>query len=268
MSKSSETEELPENQWKDISHTILADLEEVGFEGTQRFPLEELLSRLPRITLFRDVLTIVVSIVLCLGGSFLLMKYDVIPYLLPVERSIDVWASNLLIGLSTGLLSGLMLMWFSNRRERTVSAYATLIKVMRKRHRSLVLAQEKMQRPYFCYFVRHERDVAFQWLRQHVNFILTVIAHYKFLNRYVGEKAKVDVEGVLAKIDAEIKGLRSRWDIDCAMKESDVRKCFSEYYLFEYRLLRFYETWIAHIEVSLYNLKYGKKTVKFEEARK
>ena len=45
MSKSSETEELPENQWKDISHTIMADLEEVGLEGTQRFPLEEFLSR-------------------------------------------------------------------------------------------------------------------------------------------------------------------------------------------------------------------------------
>lgn len=45
MSKSSETEALPENQWKDISPAILADLEEVGFEGTQRFPLEEFLSR-------------------------------------------------------------------------------------------------------------------------------------------------------------------------------------------------------------------------------
>lgn len=268
MSKNNEAEELPENQWRDIYYTVLVDLEEIGFEKTQHFPLEELMSRLPRITLFRDMVVIVAAIASCLLGSFLLMRYDVIPCVLPSERSIDVWASNILIGLSTGLVSGLLLMWFSNRREKTISAYVALIKVMRKRLRSIGLAHEKMQRSYFCYFVQGKKDIAFQWLGLHLNFILTVVKHLKFLNRYIGKKANVDVEDSLERIDSKIRDLRDRWDIESEVEASEARECFREFEKLENGLIHFYGEWIDRIEMNLYDLQYGKRAVKFEETRK
>ena len=155
--------ELPERIWKEVYHTDLENLEEDCREGI--FTIAKIVNRLPRFSMKMDWWAI--------GG--MAMAFFVVAYLFSSHsRSCGFW-SGLFLNLGMGIVSGLILFYFSERRTRVKSGYGVVAQTMRKRLALLRMVMDKrLENPHFVLFVQRDRARACQWIFVHHQFIYWV----------------------------------------------------------------------------------------------
>lgn len=199
-----------------------------------------------------------ISILVCLVGSFILIYYD---------NKIMLWISNLLLSISSGLIASLIILAFTNLREKNISYYEEIIPLLKKRYKKLINSY------YYCWpkisiaFQTDNADDYFKYSHYASNTNFVIIGFMEYLiksfdfnkefpyNQQILDKAK-DLVLESSELCQKIYYKNKFSDTTEFEKVKDLQEKSSE---IPFEILLTLESIIEEMENELYNIKFKKK---------
>ena len=247
--------ENPDRAWKSLYHDELSEVEEDGLD--QEFPSEKMICRLPRFSLKKSLIMLLVGIVVSIGLSWQFRGCD----------GNDGWWSGVFQSLAMGMVSGWILLWFSNRQQSVASGYASLLDLMKRRLQTFRDVLSMLRNPTFVFFNIGDYEAGIGWLQVHRNFILTMESHFRYLNKHMKEEV-----GLGHYADCIANQLKKLGSVDQLMSKDIspdcIRKVCGDVWKLERSILAAYGNVINQIEERVFDVRFGKKTLyRWEEMK-
>lgn len=243
----------PERVWDSLYHNNLCDIEEDGID--QEFPNEKWIRRLPRFSFKWSLGVLIVGIISAIILSWFSRDgYDG-----------SGWCSALFQNLAMGMVTGLVLLWFSNKQQRVISGYTSIVEVMRKRIESFRSTLANMRDPNFVFFNIGSFDAGRGWLHVHLNLIYVMESHLRYFNKHMKENF-----GFGRLVEAISLRLKEIGDVDQRVindrRDENIRVVCGDVWQLEQSILRDYEKIVNLIEEKMFNAKFGgKELTRFEK---
>lgn len=238
--------ESPDQAWKSLYHNELYEVEEDGLN--QEFPGEKMIRRLPRFSLNESLIVLLIGVVVSIGLSWQFRGGD----------GNDGWWSGLFQNLAIGMVAGWILLWFSNRQQRVVAGYTSLLDLMKKRLQTFRDVLSKLRNPNFVFFNIGDYQAGIGWLHVHRNFILTMASHFRYFNKHMKE----DV-GLGHYADCIANQLKKLGSVDQLISKDhspdSIRRVCGDVWRLENSILVAYEKVINQIEERVFDVSLGKK---------
>ena len=245
--KKAEDVRNPDGVWKNIYHNVLVEVEEDEME--QHFRLEELLRRLPTFSLKKSLG--------CLVGAAVMFSF-----LSWCMRSADgncAWWSGLFLNLAMGMVSGVVLLCYSNRQQGVVAGYGAVVLVLRERLNAFRVAESGLFDPLFAFQTQRNLDLGVAWMHVHINFIWTMKSHLKYLHKMLDGKVELGIAQIIERIESRLAGLEGvERRIHEVHSEECLRKACSDVWELERFVLTNYEKLINTLQMKIYAQQFGK----------
>lgn len=239
--------EHPEQVWKDVYHNKLVELEEADLPQT--FPIEPVLARIPKFSKWRDLWFLLVGALTCFSIAWYFSKHS-----LPCG-----FVSGVFLNLGMGIVAGIVLACFSERRTRVVNGYEVVSRTMRNRVGVLRLVlDECLVDPDFALFNLGKRDLACGWIRVHQNFVLTMKSHLEFWRTKLDGKIDLGFGAVVKTLDKKMQeiGLASGGNV-LSMTQEELRVLCGNIWRVEMAVLKSYEKRIELLEARVLDVRFG-----------
>ncbi len=240
--------ENPDQAWKSLYHNELAEVEEARLD--QEFPCEKMIRRLPRFSLKESLIVLLIGIGVSIGLSWHFRGSD----------NDSGWWSGLFQNLAMGMVSGWILLWFSNRQQCVVTGYTSLIDLMKKRLQTFRDVLSELRDPNVMFFNIGDYEAGIGWLLVHVNFIHTMESHFRYFNKYMKE----DV-GLGHYADCIANQLKKLGSVDQLISKDyspdSIRKVCGDVWELESSILAVYGKVINQIEERVFDVRLGKKAL-------
>lgn len=239
--------ELPERIWKHVYHTLLVDLEETGFRDP--FPVAKVIQRLPVYSIRRGLFCLFI-----LAGMSFVLAY----VLSQVSPCCNFWGS-VFLNLGMGVVAGLVLFWFSERKSRVVDGYSCVIEVMRRRLDMLRHVQEKeLEDPYFVLLNKRDPDRARDWLHVHNNLIYSMKAHMAYWAEMLHNKVHIGFAEMVQEIEKELEHIGDVDQIGCKVDSAEqLRVLCGDVWRLEHGILVEYEHIINKFQDLILDVQFG-----------
>ena len=241
--------ENPERVWKDLYHNELCDLEEERL--SQSFPIAHTLKWIPKYSIFAGLIFLIVGAMACFA----------VAYIIASNKSECGFWSSVLLNLGMGLISGIVIWCFTERRSRIERGYETIAKIMRKRLETLqVTLHEHLANPLFVLFNMRNRELACEWLRMHHNFILTIQSHFKYWDKILKGKIELGFGKLFKIIDEKLSDSDLGSDVNILKKsDEELRILCGNVSRLEMNILKSYENRIEILESNVLDVRFGRR---------
>lgn len=202
------------------------------------------------------------AILCCIGGSCLLA------YLYELYGVwVLNWICNVLLSLSIGLIASLILMIYSNTRERNIAFYSDLIPVLEKRHSDMQEAYLgtvlKIQRRY----QEHDFEMCYQAWHANSNACYVILGFLRYLHKalpFTPDSLNINAEKIDSFEDEIYKAnnqIQTEFFKGKTISSATVDKCIRATDSGGYAL-SIIEDLINEFRKNLYRIKYGKDRIK------
>lgn len=247
MSYQYENSDIPERVWKEVYNERLVDLEEERLR--QEFPIAMIVDRMPVYSRWSGWGW------LCCGALiFFALAYSLSNHSL----NCGFWG-GLFLNLGMGLVAGVVLYWFTERRIRILSGYEAVAKTMRKRLETLPqVMNEHLGNPHFVLTNLGDAKLAYQWLCVHQEFVLTMMSHLKYWDRLLKGKVDLDFGRVVSLAEKRVHEIGLRLGNESSdLTHEDLRLLSGDVWRLEIGIMKSYEKRIELLESKVLDVRYG-----------
>lgn len=247
MSYPYESSDIPEHVWKEVYNDQLVDLE-VDW-SSQKFPIALIVERMPGYSRWSDLCCLILGAVICFALAHCFTSHSL---------NCGFW-SGLFLNLGMGLVAGVVLYWFTERRSRILSGYEVVSKTMRKRLETLQeVMRDGLGNPHFVLSTMDDSKLAFEWLRVHKAFILKMKSHFVYWERMLRGKIDLDFERVVSLIDVKVQKMGVLDEKDSSgLSREELRLLCGYTWRLETGMLNSYEKRIELLESKVLDVRYG-----------
>ena len=251
MSYPYESSDIPEHVWKEVYNERLVDLEEDCFQ--QEFPIALIVDRMPGYSRWSGWCWLFCGALIFFALAYCLSSHSL---------NCGFWG-GLFLNLGMGLVAGVVLYWFTERRIRILSGCEAVAKTMRKRLETLRdVMNEHLGNPHFVLTNRGDAELTFQWLCVHQNFISTMMSHLKYWDRLLKGKVDLDFGRVVSLADMKIREIGSRLENESSdLTYEELRLLSGDVWRLETGIVKSYEKRIELLEAKVLDVRYGCRSV-------
>ncbi|MCH1966195.1 hypothetical protein [Paraclostridium sordellii] len=243
-----------EREYKEWFETNLSDIES-PLDYEHKSPL---LNKPRRFKAINWIIINFLSIVGCLIISFFLMKY---------ENKFIIWWSNLFMSISSGLLASLIILLFTNSRDRNIAYYEHIIPLLKDRYRKLNYAYN------FCWpkldiaYQTNNVDDYFKYSHYSANtniviigFMEYIITSFNFSKQFPYNQNKLNIASSIV-LEASNLCQSEYYKNKLSNKEKfkQIKVLNEESSNVPFEILNILENLIDELEQELYRIKYHKK---------
>lgn len=239
--------EHPEQVWKEVYYDQLVEVEEVGLH--QAFPIQLVIERLPKYSRWSDMWQLVAGAMMCFGAAYCFSRHT-----LPCG-----FVSGAFLNLGMGIIVGILLAHFSDRRMRIIDGYEVVAKTMRNRMSTLQsILSNYLADPHFVLFNLGNKKLACEWLHVHQNFVLMMKAHFGYWDEKLKGKVNLGFEKVVTIADEKICDMGFVVQKNTLkMTQDELRVFCEEVWRLETGLLKSYEKRIELLEAKVLDVRFG-----------
>ena len=179
------------------------------------------------------------------------------------DKWICEWFSNLFLNLALGMTASLIILLYTERKEKTIRFYDQNLKLLKERH-------EQLHRAFFESFGKIQRNVSFHRMKEatddafnsfecffcSINFFEFLFDNFDEVPEPLSDITKEQID--LAKSDALklYKEMETKATANGFLSEEDLSRVITNGDII-YSLLNKFKQWIDITENGLYGIKYG-----------
>ena len=182
------------------------------------------------------------------------------------------WFSNAFLNLSLGLVASLILLLYTNHRDRNVAFYSDIIPLLKTRYENMREAYRDFTNKISRYHQQNDYENCYIALKANSNTCIVIADFFKFLITVLPYKPKsIDIDfdyldkGIHAIVDADHK-MRTEFSKQSIISDETVKACNNANYIGQHLLFTLQKL-IIEFEQMLYGIKYTKKLITDEEKR-